>query len=290
MKLLGRALLSLLTGITFSLTSMSVPADAAPKAKAHNGSATFSTSSWSVIAGANAASTLTGSNYTASPAALITCSVVTQTYTYNTTNKFEGLDGVNQIRVYVVTPNSLAIGMIVSGTGIKNSGTNTIVNIEYQSGHDNRITLADGPNTSVSGTTLTFTSSQNVCTTTYESFFSVNNVGSLNVSSINFQQTITSTSGGSMSILSCNIGGVGTSSAIWNESTGLCAGTMNTILLTTRGASLASATSSITGYSLPINSGQSRRLKIISSQASRSSSISVSISVSLNLRNLVTHG
>jgi len=267
---------------------MSVPAEAAPKAKAQNGSATFSTSSWSVIAGANASSTLTGNNYTANPAAIVTCVIQTVTYTYITVNKFEKVGDVFKA-VDIATPNSLTIGMSVSGTGIINPGTNTIVSIAPLSGKV-RITLAFGDNTSVKGTTLTFTGSQSVCTTTYESFFSVNNLGSLNVSSINFQQTITSTSGGSMSILSCNTGGVGTSSALWNESTGLCAGTMNTILITTRGALLASATSSITGYSLPITSGQSRRLKIVSSQASRSSSISVSISVSLNLRNLVTHG
>ena len=290
MKSLGRALLPLLIGATFSLTSMPLQAEAAPKAKAGNGSASFSTSKWSVIAGANAASTLTGSNYTASPAAIVTCVIQTVTHTLGTTSGWGDAGSVKKVRVYVETPNTLAIGMIVSGTGIKRSGTNTIVSIEYHSENDDRITLADGPNTSVSGTSLTFTSSQNVCTTTYESFFSVNNIGSLNVSRINFTQTITSTSGNSMTILSCNTGGAGSASAAWDETTGLCAGTMNTILLTTRGSSSASATSTITGYSLPINSGQSNRLKIISSQASRSSSISISISISLNVRNLITHG
>lgn len=292
MKLLSRALLSLLIGATFSLTSMSLSAEAAPKAKANNGSPTFSTSSWSVIAGANATSTLTGSNYTANPVAITTCHIVGINYTLQTQSGFgDGkTDSSKNVRVYIQTPNSLSIGMGVSGVGIINSGTNTIVAIEYKSGKDDRVTLAQGPNTSIQGTTLTFTSSQNVCTTTYESFFSINNLGSLNASSINFQQTITSTSGGSMSILSCNTGGAGTSSALWNETTGQCSGTINTILLTTRGSSSASAASTITGYNLPIIPGQSNRLKIISSQANRSSSISISISASLNIRHLVTHG
>lgn len=160
--------------------------------------------------------------------------------------------GITKITIPVDQVTGLTAGMFVSGSGITNSGTNTIASVGLTT-----ITLTQGGNTSANNTILTFLSPL-ACVDTYDDFFYLNNTGTIDVSSVAI--TVTSTPGGTMTIQSC--------SGTWNEPAHTCSVTPTVFVAD--GAS----------HSMPISAGANVRLRILSSSSGATASVSVAVSTS----------
>ncbi len=152
----------------------------------------------------------------------------------------------------------LAVGMILRGSNINGSGTNTITSITTS----RRFITATGPNTD-SNQIIAF-SSVSVCTST--SFFTLKNTGDFAINSMSISQTGTAVSAGNTLTWS-------TCSGTWTESTGACSGTISSILTTT-------SSSGEQQLSLALTSGQSVRVKTHLTPASGSTTLNISVSVS----------
>ncbi|MCX6440203.1 MAG: hypothetical protein NTZ91_02715 [Actinobacteria bacterium] len=162
-------------------------------------------------------------------------------------------------RVTVDFITGISSGMIVTGTRIVNSGSNTVSSV---STGNKTVTLSTGGNTSPQNTILVFKNAP-VCSNTYNEFFSVNNTGTVDVAKVALTE-----SSGTVVIQSCNTGGVGTPYAAWDEGARTCGGVSNTVV--TDGLS----------HPLSILAGDTVRLRALSSSGNTSTSISVSVSTS----------
>ncbi len=162
-------------------------------------------------------------------------------------------------RVTVDVVTGISSGMTVTGTGIVNSGSNTVSSV---STGNKTVTLTTGGNTSPQNTILVFKNGQ-VCSNTYNEFFSVNNTGTVDVAKVALTESF-----GTVVIQSCNTGGVGTPYAAWNEGARTCGGVINTVV--TDGLS----------HALSVLAGGTVRLRAFSSSSDATTSISVSVSTS----------
>ena len=252
------------------ITSQADFAFAISQAVSQNSTAqVISSGTWAAYAEDASGNAPTGSAYTLTPSnTRTTCSSITS-YTKTTTSGWSNSNS----RVTLNNITSLVVGMTVSGTGIKNSGTNTISAIDVG---NKRVTLSAYPNTSSTGTTLTF-STVPVCVSSYDKFFSVINSGSYDIATLTIANSVSTTSGNSIQLQSCNIGGAGTASAAWDEPNGTCAGTINVIMTTIGAGAGANSPQSISGYSLPISSGGSVRLRALSTQSGSSATVSIAV-------------
>ena len=168
---------------------------------------------------------------------------------------------------------SLYAGMTVSGTGITSSGTNTVALVDNV---NSQVTLTLGPNTSPSYTTLKFSTpcpGGGTTSSSLDAYFTVQNSGNVDIQTLSITQTVTVTSSNSIKLQTCNIGGAGTASAAWNENTGTCAGTINTIMTTTS----SNSPQTVSGYSMPLIVGADVRIRALSTQALKTSVISITI-------------
>ena len=191
------------------------------------------------------------------------------TLTFEVAKRVNGSNWENYLGVVDATVNvdeatdDLSTGMTVSGSGITNSGSNTILLLNYGGVNNKKITLAQGLNTSADSTILTFDSFVTTCTDSYNEFFSVNNTGTVDVAKVALTE-----SSGTVVIQSCNTGGVGTPYAAWDEGARTCGGVINTVV--TDGLS----------HTLSVLAGGTVRLRALSSSGNTSTSISVSVSTS----------
>ena len=168
---------------------------------------------------------------------------------------------------------ALAVGMTVTGTGIVSSGTNTIATIDNA---NNRVTLTLGPNTSPNYTTLKFSSAcpgAGVKSASLDAYFTIENSGNIAIQTLAITQTVTVTTTNSIKLQTCNVAGAGTASAAWNENTGTCAGTINTIMTTTS----ANSPQTVSGYSMPLAIGGDVRVRALSTQTGKTATIAVSV-------------
>ncbi len=164
-----------------------------------------------------------------------------------------GTGSSNKTKVRVDSILLITSGMTVTGTGIVNSGTNTVASTS-SSGGSKYVTLTTGGNSSTANTILTFNTAP-VCTDSYSEFFSLNNTGTIDVLKV----AIT-TSSPSMTIQSC--------SGTWSEAARTCSGTINSI------------TPSAVSQALPVAAGGTVRLRAVSSVAGATTTISVAVSTS----------
>ena len=208
----------------------------------------------------------------------ITPTNLRQTCTTNVTKNTTAVVSGGTSRVLTFSNvTGLSNGMTVTGQGIVNPGVTTITS---RSLPNNTVTLSDGPETTSVGAAITFSSG---CTNTYDSFIYLNNTGDIDISKVTFSQVVTTTSSYTMSIRSCNVGGVGTAIAAWTipavPATPTCAGTINTILASVVSGGTATPTT-VASYSIPIPAGTSIQLRVLSSfatSATKTTTISVSV-------------
>ena len=214
------------------------------------------TASWSASAGVDSTTAPTGSAYgPITPSNASSCSA----YTKTTDGPFSG-PGKDKVNLTSIT--NLVVGMTVTGTGITNSGTNTISNINVGR---LEITLSSGPNTSTSGTQLLFNSG--VCT--YDQYLSINNRGVTDMNSFTLITTSTSTSGKSIALQACTGG-------TWNETTDLCSGTIST-LTTTIGSGTGANSPQSSHISISIAQGGNLRLRALSTQSGASLTVGIQV-------------
>jgi len=185
-----------------------------------------------------------------------TCSYITKTTTSLIVSKSVTLTDVN----------NLSVGMIINSTP---TGLNEINSINIAT---SRITLKTGNPSAPIGTVFTFTISG--CFTSY---FSINNNGTLDILRINLTQTTNTTTGRSMQLQSCDISGVGSAAAIWDEINNTCSGTINTIMTTIGSGAGANSPQLISNYSLPITTQTSRRIRAVTTQSGATYTLSVSV-------------
>ena len=158
----------------------------------------------------------------------------------------------------VETVTDLVVGMVLRGTNIINTGTNTIVSFSTS----NRFVTATGPNTN-SNQIIAFSTAP-VCKSS--SFFTLKNTGDLAINSMSITQTGTALSTGKTLTWS-------TCSGTWTESTGACSTTPVTVLTTTSSSGAQQLT-------LALSPGQSVRIQTILTPASGSTTLNISVSVS----------
>ena len=156
------------------------------------------------------------------------------------------------------TVTDLVVGMVLRGTNIINTGTNTIASFTTS----NRFITAAGPNTD-SNQIIAFSIAP-VCTSS--SFFTLKNTGDLAINSMSITQTGTALSTGNTITWS-------TCSGTWTESTGACSTAPVTVLTTT-------SSSGAQQLALPLSPGQSVRIQTILTPASGSTTLNISVSVS----------
>jgi len=152
----------------------------------------------------------------------------------------------------------LTVGMVIRGSNINNSGTNTITSITTSK----RFITATGPNTD-SNQIIAF-SSPAVCSSS--GFFTLKNTGDLAIDSMSITQTGTAVSAGNTLTWS-------TCSGTWTESTGSCSTTPVTVLTTT-------SSSGEQQLALALSPGQSVRIKTHLTPESGSTTLNISVSVS----------
>lgn len=158
----------------------------------------------------------------------------------------------------IETVSDLAVGMILRGSSLSNSGTNTIVSFSTTT----RFITATGPNTDANQI-IAFTS-PSVCTSS--SYFTLKNTGDFAINSMSITQTGTAVSAGNTLTWS-------TCSGTWSESTGGCSGTISSILTTT-------SVSGAQQLSVALSPGQSARIQTALTPASGSTTLNISVSVS----------
>ena len=230
---------------------------------------TFSTTGNNPLIGSTADNYLT---YVVGDASISCC--VTTDY-YLTTDGNGWSSSSKRVGLQTLTT-ALTVGMTVTGTGIVSSGTNTISVIDNA---NQQVTLTLGGNTSPSYTTLKFSTpcpGAGVTSTSLDAYFTIQNSGSMPIQTLSITQTVTVTSSNSIKLQTCNVGGAGTAAAAWNENTGTCAGTLNTVMTTTS----ANSPQTVSAYSMPISVGGDVRVRALSTQTNRTTRISVSVATS----------
>ncbi len=166
--------------------------------------------------------------------------------------------GVTVIPLSSVPP-AYVVGMTAARTGIP-SGTK-VLSISGSS-----ITISN-PTTAViaSGRNVTFT----VCP--FHQYFSINNAGTLPVSSIGIAQTVTVSSTDTLALQWCSGG--------WTtESTATCNGTINTIMTT-----VGSVGSQYVNATIPISAGGTVRVRAFTNISGKTTTINIIMSTALNL-------
>jgi hypothetical protein len=158
----------------------------------------------------------------------------------------------------IETTSDLEVGMTVRGSGINNSGSNTISAITTA----DRFITATGTNTD-NNQILAF-SNASVCT--YFSFFTLKNTGDITINSMSITQSGTALSGGDTITWS-------TCAGTWNEAAGTCSGASNSILTTT-------STSGAQQLTLTLAPGAWVRVQAESTPAGASATLNISVSVS----------
>jgi len=149
------------------------------------------------------------------------------------------------------------------------TGLNEINSINFAA---SSIGLKTGNPSAPIGTVFTFTISG--C---FSSYFSINNNGSEDILRINITQTTNTTTGRSMQLTSCDISGVGSAAATWDEINNTCSGTINTIMTTIGSGVGANSPQLISNYSLPITTQTSRRIRAVTTQSGATYTVSVSV-------------
>ena len=228
---------------------------------------TFSTTGNNPLIGSTADNYLT---YVVGDASVSCC--VTTDY-YLTTDGNGWSNSSRRVGLQTATT-ALAVGMTVTGTGIVSSGTNTISAIDNG---NQQVTLTLGPNTSANYTTLKFSTpcpGGGVTSSSLDAYFTIQNSGNTPIQTLSITQTVTVTASNSIKLQTCNVAGTGTTSAAWNENTGTCAGTINTIMTTTN----TNSPQTVSAYSIPISVGGDVRIRAVSTQAGKTTRISVSAS------------
>jgi hypothetical protein len=223
----------------------------------NNSAQAFSTGTWSAFA--SSTSTLTPSGTSLGPitnSSASTCTFLTKTSTSLIVSKSLTLSDVN----------SLSVGMIVNSIP---TGLNEINSINFAA---SSIGLKTGNPSAPIGTVFTFTISG--C---FSSYFSINNNGSEDILRINITQTTNTTTGRSMQLTSCDISGVGSAAATWDEINNTCSGTINTIMTTIGSGAGANSPQLISNYSLPITTQTSRRIRAVTTQSGATYTVSVSV-------------
>ena len=165
-----------------------------------------------------------------------------------------GSGSSNKTKVRVDSILLITNGMTVAGSGIVNSGTNTVASTST-SGGSKYVTLTTGGNSSTSNTILTFNSAS-VCTDTYSEMFSVNNTGTIDVAKIAF-----TLSSANVTLSSCSV--------TWTETSG--AGSCT-------GGTETSITANGVSQTLSVPAGGTIRLRAASSVSGASTTISVAVS------------
>ena len=165
-----------------------------------------------------------------------------------------GTGSSNKTKVRVDSILLITSGMTVTGTGIVNSGTNTVASTS-SSGGSKYVTLTTGGNSSAANTILTFNSAP-VCTNTYSEMFSVNNTGTIDVAKVAF-----TLSSGSITLQKCSVS--------WTE----IAGVGNCV-----GGTPSTVTANGISQTLSVTAGGTVRLRAVSSAANASTTISVAVS------------
>ncbi len=190
----------------------------------------------------------------------ITLTSGVSTSALNTTLYFDAAATVNggwststtKISVSLDITTGIGVGMTVTGTGIINSGTNTVAAINTGS---RTITLTTGGNTSVSNTVLVFKNAP-ICTNTFSEMFNVNNTGTIDVAKVSF-----TLSSGSVSLQKCSVA--------WTEISG--AGSCV-------GGTATSITANGISQTFAVPAGGTIRLRAVSSVANAATTISVAVS------------
>jgi hypothetical protein len=241
---------ALVGAISLSPTGL-LPADALTLARASSGTLSITSAANSVVAGANSSATA-ASAYASSPS-VSTCTIST-TLNAKSTHPTSLITLTSVANLYVGTVVNTMPG-ISAGTVITaiNSGTKVI-------------TISPGITSTINkNTTITFPG----C---YQSFFSVNNKGGIQVNSFGISQSVNTTSPNSMTFQSC--------STTWTEATGLCpSGTITSIVATTSGTSAVTQVSKV----LAAVTG-TMRLRVLTNTTGRTSTISTTIASNVNFR------
>ena len=222
----------------------------------NNTSQSITTGTWGVIAGSNAAAGATGSAYGPITPYNSSC-VATDFYLTTDTNGWTASDkrvGLQQ------STSQLTVGMTVTGVGIFNSGINTIASLLPS----NRVILTLGPNTSPSNTTLKF--SIPCATISGSKYFNIINTGTIDLISINIQQTVNTTAGKAIDIQTCG--------ATWDELSDTCSGTITTIM-TTIGSGAGANSPQTVAWTITIAAGGSIRVRALSTELGKTSTVSV---------------
>ena len=110
---------------------------------------------------------------------------------------------------------------------------------------------------------------------TWDEYLSINNTGLTDIGSFTMTATSDSTLGESISLVAC-LGGT------WNESTGECSGSVQT-LTTTIGSGTGANSPQNTWVTIPLAASESIRLRAISTQSGSSLTVGVSVA-RVNLR------
>lgn len=80
-----------------------------------------------------------------------------------------------------------------------------------------------------------------------------------------------------MQLQSCDVSGVGSASATWDEINNTCSGTINTIMATIGSGAGANSPQLSSNYSIPITTQTSRRLRVLTTQSGATFTISVTV-------------
>ncbi|CAN2190772.1 hypothetical protein MCERE85_00522 [Candidatus Nanopelagicaceae bacterium] len=245
---------ALVGAISLSPTGL-LPADALTLGRATSGSLSIASASNKVVAGLDSSASATGT-YATSPS-VSTCTIST-TLAAKATFPTSSITLASVANLYVGTVINTMTG-ITSGTTITAINTGTKV-----------ISISPGIASTINNNTaIAF----NGC---YQTFFSVNNKGAIQVNSFGISQSVTTSSPDSISLQSC--------STTWTEATGLCpSGTITTIITTTSGTSAVTQVAKV----LAATTG-TMRLRALSNTPSRTSTVSITIASNSNFRAGIT--
>jgi hypothetical protein len=256
MKFFKRTIsIALLVGVNSLTPTGLLPAEALALAQSASAALSMTTATSSVVAGLDPSASLT-SPYATSPS-VSTCTIST-TASLKAKAPTSSITLTSVANLYVGTELNAMAG-ISAGTLITaiNNGSKTI-------------TISPGVSIDIAkDDAITFKG----C---YQSFFSVNNKGSIQVNSFGISQTVTTASPNSMTLQSC--------STTWTEATGLCPlGTITNIVTTTSGPS-----SVIQVANVLVASSGTTRLRAYTNVGGKSSTLSITIAANLNYRPGIT--
>ena len=235
----------------FLLTPIAViSAEAASLARAVSGSVSLTTAATSVVAGLNSNAT-TAAAHVASPN-LATCFASGQVAT-------KAKSGDSEFDLSSVT--GIAIGMVITTIPGLTAGTRvTSVNVVSK-----KIGISSAVTSDiVKNTNLSFSG----C---FNTFFSVNNNGGIEVSSFGISQAVSTSAPDSITLQSC--------SGAWNEVSGACTGVITSHLATVSG------TSSVIQVPIGLSAvNGSVRLRALCNTNLKSTTISITIDSTINFR------